>query len=163
MAIELSHKALAETHNFSVGFALRIKVAAALAAAHRESGQTVFQDLLKPEEFDDGKIDRRMEPQTALVGTDRRVELNSVAAVHLYFSVVVDPWHAEDDDPFRLYETFHKACLFPFGMIGNYQLKTFKNLLDSLKKLRLTGVIFLEISQNTLKVFVGNHNFLPSG
>jgi hypothetical protein len=48
-------------------------------------------------------------------------------------------------------------------MIGNYQLKTFKNLLDSLKKLRLTGVIFLEISQNTLKVFVGNHNFLPSG
>ena len=97
MAIELSHKALAETHNFSVGFALRIKVAAALAAAHRESGQTVFQDLLKPEEFDDGKVDGRMQSQAALVRTDGVVELDAVAGVHADLAAVVHPRNAEDD------------------------------------------------------------------
>ena len=51
--VKLSHEALAEAHNFPVRFALRVKVAAALAAADRKAGKRVFKDLLKAQEFDD--------------------------------------------------------------------------------------------------------------
>ena len=39
VAVELGHKALAETHDLSVGLAFRVKIGAALAAAHGERGQ----------------------------------------------------------------------------------------------------------------------------
>ena len=42
---ELGHEGLAEAHNLIVGLALGVKVAAALAAAHRQRGQAVLQDL----------------------------------------------------------------------------------------------------------------------
>ena len=44
---KLGHKALAETHNFAVGFALGVKVRAALAAAYGQTGKAVFENLLK--------------------------------------------------------------------------------------------------------------------
>ena len=48
VSVELGHEALAESHNFSVGFALGIEVGAALAAADGKAGQGVLEDLPKP-------------------------------------------------------------------------------------------------------------------
>ena len=95
MAVQLGHKALAETHDLGVGLALRVKVGAALTAAHGQGGEGVFEDLLKAEEFHYGEIDRRMEAQTALVRADGGVELDAVAAVDPGHTVVVDPGDAE--------------------------------------------------------------------
>ena len=64
---KLRHEGLAETHDFAVALALRVKVGTAFAAAHREAGQAVFENLFKAQEFDDGGTDARMQAQTALV------------------------------------------------------------------------------------------------
>ena len=71
--IELVHEALAEAHDLAVALALRIEVAAALAAAHGEGGEGVLEHLLEAEELDDGRGDARMEAQAALVGAYRAV------------------------------------------------------------------------------------------
>ena len=65
---QLGDKGLAETHDLSVGLALRVEVGTALAAAHRQAGQAVLEALLKAEELNDGSVNRRMEAQAALVG-----------------------------------------------------------------------------------------------
>ena len=45
--VQLAHEALAEAHDLVVALALRVEVAAALAAAHRQRGQAVLEDLLE--------------------------------------------------------------------------------------------------------------------
>jgi hypothetical protein len=54
MAEEFAHEALAEAHDFVVGFAFRIEIGSAFAAAHHEAGQRVLENLFKAEELDDG-------------------------------------------------------------------------------------------------------------
>ncbi len=74
--VQFCHKALAEAHDLAVGFALGVKVAAALAAADGQAGQGVLEDLFKAQELDDALVDRGVEPQPALVGADGAVELH---------------------------------------------------------------------------------------
>ena len=69
MPVKFRHEALAETHDFCIGFAFRIKVGAALAAAHRQRGQRILQDLLKPEKLQDGEIDGGVEAKSAFIRT----------------------------------------------------------------------------------------------
>ena len=114
MSVKLSHKALTECHNLSVGFAFRIEIAAALTAADRQACQGVLEDLLKSQEFDNAKVNRRMESQTALVGTDRTVKLHAETVVHLHLPLVVYPGNAELHDPLRnrqtLQQRFFSVC-----------------------------------------------------
>ena len=56
MAIKLSHECLAETHNFSVGASADREVRAALASAHRQSGECILECLLKSEELQDREV-----------------------------------------------------------------------------------------------------------
>ena len=51
--IKLCHKALAECHNLSVGFTLRIEIGTALTTADRQAGQRVLESLLEAQELDD--------------------------------------------------------------------------------------------------------------
>ena len=44
---ELGHEGLAETHDFGIGFALGVKVGAALSAAHGRAGEGIFEALLE--------------------------------------------------------------------------------------------------------------------
>ena len=94
---KLHHKGLAEAHDLPVGLALGVKVGAALGAAHRQAGKGILEDLLKAQELDNAQIHGRMEAQTALVGADGTVELDTVATVQLHLAVVIHPGHAEDD------------------------------------------------------------------
>ena len=48
---KLKHKGLAETHNFSIRLANRVKIRTALSATHRERCQSVLKRLLKAEEL----------------------------------------------------------------------------------------------------------------
>ena len=72
-------------------FTLGIKVGAALAATHRETGERILESLLEAEEFQHALRHRRVKPDAALIGADRVVELHAVAAVDLHVALVVEP------------------------------------------------------------------------
>ena len=99
-----------------VGLALRVEVAAALAAAHGQRGEAVLEDLLEAEELDDAEVHGRVQAQAALVGADGAVELHAEAAVHLDLAVVVDPRHAEHDDALGLDDALEQRGLLVLGM-----------------------------------------------
>ena len=111
MAIQLGHERLAEAHHFALALALGVEVRAALAAAHGQRGQRVFEHLLEGEELEHAQVDRGVETQTALVRTDDAAHLDTVAAVNLHLATVVDPRHAKQDGPFRLDHTLENAGL----------------------------------------------------
>ena len=70
MFAQLCHKALAETHYFSVALALRIEVGTTFAAAHRKGSKAVLKDLLEAEELDDTTVYRWVKSETSLVWSD---------------------------------------------------------------------------------------------
>jgi hypothetical protein len=72
---QFTHELSAEFTDFIVGFTLGVKVGAALAAAHHEAREGVFEDLFKAEEFEDGEIDGGMEAETAFVRAESGIEL----------------------------------------------------------------------------------------
>ena len=111
VAVQLRHKRLAEAHDFHLGPALGIKVRTALATANGQAGQGIFEDLLKTEELNDAQVDRRMETQSALVGAERRIELDAKTAIDLDITIVIDPRHAEDELALRFTETLHQAVV----------------------------------------------------
>ena len=59
VAVQLGHKALAETHDLGVRLAVGVKVSAAFAAAHGQAGQAVLEALLKAQELQDRQVDSR--------------------------------------------------------------------------------------------------------
>lgn len=65
------------------------------------SSESIFEDLLKPQELEDREVDGRVEPQTTFVGAKGRVVLDTEAIVGLDLEVVVFPDDAELDDPLR--------------------------------------------------------------
>ena len=115
--IELCHKRLTETHDLGIALATRGKVATALATTHRECGQRVLKCLLETKELQDRQVHGRVETQTALIRTNGTVELYTVADVHLYLALVVDPGHTEGDDTFRLHNTLNNLCFFEFRVL----------------------------------------------
>ena len=60
VTVQFHHEGMAEAHDLAVALALWVEVGAALRAAHRQSGETVLQDLLEAEEFQHGEVDRRV-------------------------------------------------------------------------------------------------------
>jgi hypothetical protein len=113
-----------ESPDLVVGLSLGVKVATTLTATHHETGEGVLEDLLETEaggsdsgsfgqlrivrpaiatatrhsQLQDGEVDGRVQPQTALVRTEGRVELNTVTTVDLDVTLVVLPGDAELDD-----------------------------------------------------------------
>ena len=157
MLAELGHEALAEAHDLHVGLALRVEVAAALASAHGQAGEAVLEDLLKAEELYYRKVDGRVEPDASLVGSDRGVELDSVAAVDLDLSLVVDPGNSEDDLAFGLYDALEHAVLFVDGVCLKDGFQREQHFVYCLQEFRLVGVPLLCDCINFLCVFVGEH------
>ena len=57
--------------------------------------------MLKSQELQDGKIDSGMEPQTTLVRSESRVELDSITPVDLQLSLIVLPDNPKLDNTLR--------------------------------------------------------------
>ena len=153
VARKLGHEALAETHDFAVGLAARIEVGAALAAAHGKRGEGVLESLLEAEELENGESYGRMETETALVRSDRGVELDAIAAVDLNDAVVVNPGNAEHDSALRLDHTLKNSGLFVLGISFNYRGEGRENLFNRLDEFRFVSVFRLNIGENLLDVF----------
>merc|ERR1719162_2242373 len=102
VAEELDHERLAEADDLGVGLALGVEVGAALAAAHRQTGERVLEYLLEAQELKDRQVHRRVEAEAALERADGLVELGAEATVHVLDALVVDPRDAELDHALRL-------------------------------------------------------------
>ena len=55
VARQLVHQRLAEAHHLALALSLRIEVRAALAAAHRQTGERILERLLEAEEFENAQ------------------------------------------------------------------------------------------------------------
>ncbi len=135
MAVQLGHEGLAETHHFGFRLALRVEVGAALAAAHRQAGQRVLESLLEGQELEHALVDRRMEADAALVGSDRAVVLDAIAAVDADMSGIVLPADAKRDHPVRLGHALEDLVLVVFRVVADvveYALGDFTECLDEL-------------------------------
>src|SRR5262245_17401003 len=62
------------------------------------ASEGILEDLLEAQELQDGQVDSGMEPETALVGTEGRVELHAVSFVDLALALVILPNNTELDD-----------------------------------------------------------------
>ena len=140
VTVELGHEGLAEAHHLGIRPTTRVEVGAALAAADGQPGQGVLEDLLETQELDDAQVDRRMEPQTTLVGPERRVELDAETAVDLNRPLVVDPRNPEDDLAFRLADALQGLVLQVARVLLDDGLEALEDLPDGLMELSLTGV-----------------------
>ena len=144
VTVELVHERLAEAHDLGVGLAVRVEVAAALAAADALRGERVLEDLLEAEELDDRQVHAGVEAQTPLVRAEHRRELHTVAAVDLQAAGVVDPRHAEDDLPLRLHQTLHDAGLDELRVRVEDRRDRVEDLVHGLLELGFVGVARLD-------------------
>lgn len=112
IAIQLCHECLAEPHDLSIRATSDREIRTTFGTAHRQCGQRILEYLLKSQELQDGKVHGRVETQPALVRTDRTVELNAIADIDMYFSLVIHPWNTERDNTLWLYETFDQLSFF---------------------------------------------------
>ena len=160
MLAKLRHEALAETHDLRVGLALGVEVGAALAAAHGKGGEGVLENLLEAEELHAAERDGRVETETALVGPDRRVELDAVSAIDVELALVVLPRDAEDDHALRLDQTLENGVLLVLGIDVQDGADGRQNLFDRLEKFRFIRILGFDIFQDPGCIFVhdDSHN-----
>ena len=141
MFIKFCHKALAEYHYLVIGFAFRIKIRAAFAAADRQPGQRVFKCLFKSKEFKDALVNRRMKAEASFVRPDCIIKLQAVALVNTCTAFVVHPGNTEVDNSFRFYETLQKSRLSVLCFVGvNYQLQRIQYLFHCLMEFFFTRI-----------------------
>ena len=145
VAIKFGHEGLAEAHDFVVRLPFGVKVGAALAAADRQAGQGVLEDLLETEELDDAEIDRGVEAQAALVGAEGAVELDAETAVDMGIPFIVLPGNPEDDLALRLTEALDDLALQVLGVFDHDLAERFEDLAGRLMKLNLAGITFEDV------------------
>ena len=160
MSVKLSHEALAECHDFAVGFALGIEIGAALAAADGEAGQGILEDLLEAEELDDAQVYGRVEAKAALVRSDRAVELDTETVVDLNLTLVIDPRNAEEDGSLRGGQTLKQSLFAELLFVGfNDNTERLKDFLDGLMELGLSRILRNYLLQNFINIRHINTSF----
>ena len=155
MALELGHERLAELHHLVVRLAFGIEVRAALAAAHREGREAVFEGLLEGQELQDREVHRGVEADAALVGADGAVHLHAVAAVDLDLAPVIEPRHAEDDHAFGFGNAFENLHLLKNGAGHDVWGERFGNFADRLVELRFARIAGDEPAHELFDVLFG--------
>jgi hypothetical protein len=109
VARQFGHEALTEAHHFVVALALRIEIRSAFAAAHHQRRERVLEDLFEGEKLEDAEVDRRVEPQPALVGAECAVHFDAESAIDLDAALVILPRHSKHDHALGLDHAFENA------------------------------------------------------
>ena len=97
-------------------------------------------------------VDGWVEAQTALVGADGGVVLDAIAAVDADGSLVIHPWHTEDDDAFRFRQAFQNRVFLVFGVPFQNGFQGGQHLFHCLDEFRLVAVFFLHTGKDTFNV-----------
>ena len=138
---KLRHKALAKEHNLTVRFPFRIKIRTALATANRQTGQGVFEYLLKTQKFQNALVHRGMKTQTTFVRPNSAVKLNTITSVYPHHILIIIPRHPERNCALGLHQSFQQRNPTIFFLIGaNRQLNGIQHLFYCLTKLRLVRI-----------------------
>src|SRR5690606_35212282 len=130
--------------------------------ADRQPGQRVREGLLEAEELDDAEVDGRMEPETALVGAERGIELHAKAAGNADLPPVVHPRHAEDDLALGLADAFDERIRDVLRALGDHPSQAFQDLSDRLVKFGLAGVPPQHFGQDRLDLLVNRRQDVSS-
>ena len=162
VAVQLRDERLAEAHDLALALAVGVKVGAALAAADGQRRKTVLEVHLKAEELHHREVDRRMEAQPALIGTDGGIVLHAVAAVDPHLAGIVHPRDTERDDAVRLDKALENGVLFPFGVLIHDAFQTFKELADALVEFGGVGVAGEDLLVYPLEIGVFQHKLCSS-
>ena len=80
-----------------------IEIASSFTTTHRQSGQTIFENLFEAEKFQDAQIYCAVKSQSTFVWSDGAVELNPVSSIDVDLSLVIHSWHSEHDNSFWFY------------------------------------------------------------
>ena len=91
-----------------------------------------------------------METQSTLVGADGAVELYTIAQVHLYLALVVDPGNAERDDALRFNDSFYNLRFLELRMLVVDVLDRFKHFAYCLQILQFARMLALQALHNFL-------------
>lgn len=127
-------------------------VPSTFTSSNGQHGETVFEDLLKSQELEDGKIDGRMETQSAFVRSKTGAELHSIAPVDVDVSSIIQPRDAEQDDPFWFEHSFkHLDVLW---MLHQYRYNANKHFVHSLMELGLVWISLLQLDHEFFHIFL---------
>jgi len=101
-----------------------------------------------------------VEAQTALVRTDRTVELHAVTHIDLSLTLVVDPRNAEHDDPLGHGHALKQSLAAILLLVGVYHgAQGVQHLLNGLVELGLTGVLGNDLVNDLINVRHGKSPF----
>jgi len=140
VTVQFAHKCLTETHDFSVGFSFGVEIGTAFGATHGQGGQCIFENLFKPQKFDDAQIHGRMKTDTAFEGADGVVELHAEPAVDMDVALIVFPGDAENDRPLRLHDSLVDVGLHKFRMPFGRGFQRLQDLFHGLVEFGLMGI-----------------------
>ena len=160
MSVKFCHECLAESHDFHIGFAVRVEVGTTLTAADRQTCQGVFEDLFKAQEFNNAGVYVGSETQTALVRPDCRAELYSETSVYVYLTSIVYPCNSEGYLSFRFYQSFQQTHFFIFGVQFYFFFDRSENFFYCLDEFRFMCVTFFNLFDYAFNISV--HNSLTS-
>jgi hypothetical protein len=94
-----------------------------------------------------------MEAHTALVRADGGIELDAVAVVHLYLTLVIHPGDAEEDAPFRGGQPLkQRIAAVGILVLFDYGTQAFQHFVNSLIELRLVRILCLHSCQNIIYI-----------
>ena len=100
-----------------------------------------------------------MQAESALIGSNRAVELHAVSGVHLNLSLVIHPRYAEDHLTLRIHQSFQQGILSVSFLIRlDHDSEGFQNFLYRLMEFRLRGVFLNHLSDNL--VYIRHIHFL---
>ena len=159
VAEQLLHQRLAKAHDFGVALAFGVKVGAALAAAHGQRGERVFEALLESQEFQNRQIHAGVKAHAALVGANGLAVLDAKGAIDLRAALVVGPAHAKLHHAVRLAQALQQGVFAVLRVLLQEGPEAGKHLAHGLQKFRLVRIAPLHIAQKVFKAGCGCHFF----
>ena len=152
MPEKLCHETLAESHHLVVALPLGIKIRTPFSAPHGERCQAVLENLFKGKKLQYPEMDGRVKSEPPLVRADCAVHLDPEPAVDVNLPLVIGPGDPEHDDTFRLDHPLEYLCGTIFGMALEHKVERLGDFLNGLVKLRLTGVLCFDLSDQALHI-----------
>ena len=152
MPKQFGHHRLAKTHHLVVAFSLGVEICSSLSAAHRQSGQTVLERLLKAQELQHAQGNSWVKSQAAFIGPNRVIELHTPSSVDANIAFIISPSNTKRQHAVRFSHSF-KDLILKVNRMFIYERHHSRNeFLDRLMKLWLAWIAFNQPCHETINI-----------